>query len=303
MRSFSFFADPHIPDSTRRAVNAAAAHGRLPQSVMLSGGTKALREACAKELCLAALCAEASPADPLPCGACHCCRKVLAGTHPDVTVVSPTGNRKTVGKGDVEEQVLEPLYKSPTEADNKVYIFPDADTLSPAVQNSLLKTLEEPPEDVMFLLLCEKRESLLVTVISRLTEYPLGDALSAEGREEDEAVTATARQLAAALANGDEYALMLQTAPMAKNRAMMAQTAARLTEIVRDALVSGSGAGQLSGCGKEASLLAVSYGAPSLIKIKDAMDRIIANAAANANENLLLTQFSSSLAVILKERR
>ena len=303
MRRFSFFSDPHIPEDTRRTVNAAAARGRLPQSVMLSGGTKALREACARELCQAALCAEASPADPLPCGTCHCCRKVLAGTHPDVTVVSPTEGRKTVSKENVERQVLEPLYKSPTEADNKVYIFPDADTLSPIVQNSLLKTLEEPPEDVMFLFLCEKRESLLVTVISRLTEYPLGDVLSAAGREEDEAVTAVARQLAAALAKEDEYALMLQTAPMVKNRAMMGRTAAKLTEIARDALVSDSGAALLSGCEKEAMLLAMNYGAPSLIRIKDAMDKIIANAAANANENLLLTQFSSSLAVILKERR
>ena len=303
MRRFSFFSDPHIPDSTRRAVNAAAVHGRLPQSVLLSGGTKALREACAKELCLAALCAEASPADPMPCGQCHCCRKVLAGTHPDVTEVTPSENRKTVGKGDVEQQVLEPLYKSPTEADNKVYVFPEADTLSPIVQNSLLKTLEEPPEDVMFLFLCEKRESLLPTVISRLTEYPLGDSLSAEGRQEDEAVISAARQLAAALAKEDEYALMLATAPMVKNRAMMAGAAGKLTEIVRDALISGSGAKELSGCEKEAALLAMYYGAPSLIKIKDAMDRIIANAAANANENLLLTQFSSSLAMILKERR
>ena len=47
----------------------------------------------------------------------------------------------------------------------------------------------------------------------------------------------------------------------------------------------------------------MNYGAPSLLRIKEAMDRIIADAAANANENLLLTRFSSSLAVILKERR
>lgn len=303
MRQFSFFSDPHIPADTRRAVNAAAARGRLPQSVMLTGGSKALREACAKELCLAVLCAEATPEDPLPCGVCHCCRKVLAGAHPDVTVVSPTGSRKTVGKADVEQQVLEPLYKSPTEADNKVYIFPDADTLSPVVQNSLLKTLEEPPEDVMFLFLCEKRESLLITVISRLTEYPLGSAPSAAGQEDDAAVTAVARGLAEALAKDNEFGLMMQTAPMAKNRAMMAKTAARLTEIVRDALVSGSGAARLSGCDREAALLAMNYGAPSLLRIKEAMDRIIADAAANANENLLLTRFSSSLAVILKERR
>ena len=297
------FSDREIPADTRRAVNAALSHGRLPQSVLLSGGSQKLREDCARELCMAALCAAPAPGTQLPCGQCHSCRKVLAGTHPDAARVSPTGGRKTVGIGDVRQQVLEPLYKSPTEADNKVYLFDNADALSPQIQNALLKSLEEPPADVMFLFLCEKRESLLTTVISRLTEYPLGDTLSAGGRQEDEAVTQAARAVAAALAGEDEYGLMLSTAPMVKNRTLMAQTAAKLTEIVRDALAEHSGARMLSGCEREALGLAARYEAPALIRIKDVMDRIIANAAANANENLLLTLFSSSLAEVLKERK
>ncbi len=297
------FTDRTIPEATGHAVNAAISLGRLPQSVMLSGGSPKLREECAAQLCMAALCASPRPGTQIPCGQCHNCRKVMAGTHPDVTKVSPTGSRKTIGKEDLEQQVLEPLYKSPTEADNKVYVFSDADTLSPVVQNKLLKSIEEPPEDVMFLFLCEKRESLLTTVISRLTEYPLGDTLSAQGKLEDDAVLQTARSIAAALAKDDEFTLMLKTAPMAKNRSMMAQVAAKITEIVRDALAEHSGARMLSGCDREALLLAMRYDAPALIRLKDGMDRIIANAAANANENLLLTLFCSSLAVIMKGRK
>ncbi|MBQ6067626.1 MAG: hypothetical protein IJK89_12500 [Clostridia bacterium] len=297
------FAAQEIPDDTRRAVNAATARSRLPQSVMLSGGSQALREQCAKELCMAALCAAPAPGTQIPCGQCHCCRKVLAGTHPDVMRILPTGGRKTVSIRDVREQLQETLYKSPTEADNKVYLFDGADALSPQIQNALLKSVEEPPEDVMFLFLCEQRESMLTTVISRLTEYPLGDTLSAGQREEDEAVTATAKEIAAALASGDEYTLMLKTAPMAKNRAMMAQTAAQLIRIVRDALAEHSGARLLSGCDREALLLASRYDAPALMEIKAAMDRIVSNAAANANENLLLTLFSCSLAPVMKQRK
>ena len=297
------FAEQEIPADTRRAVNAAVERRRLPQSVMLTGGSQALREQCAKELCLAALCAEITPDSPFPCGKCHSCRKALAGTHPDVKRVVPAENRKTVSVEAVRQQVLEELYKSPTEAENKVYVFPDADALSPQIQNALLKTVEEPPEDVMFLFLCEQRESMLTTVISRLTEYALGDAFSAKQREEDEAVLTAAKGIAAALAQGDEYELMLTTAPMVKNRAMTAKTAAKLTEIARDALAADSGADMLSGGEREAMLLAARYNAAALIKIKDAMDKIIVNAAANANENLLLTLFSSSLAKIIKERR
>ena len=297
------FTDLSIPEDTRRTVNAALSHGRLPQSVLLSGGSAALREDCARELAMAALCASPLPGTQTPCGKCHCCRKVLSGTHPDLTRVIPSDGRKTVSRDDLTQQVMDSLYKSPTEAANKVYVFPDADTLSPILQNKLLKSIEEPPADVMFLFLCDKRESLLTTVISRLTEYPLGDTFSAAGREKDGDVTEIARGLAAALAKEDEYGLMLKTAPMAKNRALMAQTAAKLTEIVRDALIEHSGAALLSGCDREAMLLSVSYDAPALIRIKDAMDKIIANAAANANENLLLTLFSSSLAVVIKERK
>ena len=297
------FSDRSIPEQTRSAVNAALTHGRLPQSVLLSGGSQQLREDCAGELCMAALCVSPRPGTQIPCGACHCCRKVSAGVHTDVIRVAPTGGRKTVSVADVRQQVLESLYKSPTEADNKVYLFPNADALSPQIQNALLKTVEEPPEDVMFLFLCEQRESLLPTVISRLTEYPLGDTLSAAGRKEDEAVTQTARGIAAALAEDDEFALMLKTAPMVKNRAMMAQVASKLIEIVRDALIEHSGAGMLSGCDREAIALSMRYDAPSLIRIKEAMDKIVANAASNANENLLITLFSSSLALIIKERK
>lgn len=297
------FTDLSIPEDTRRAVNAALSHGRLPQSVLLSGGSAALREDCARELAMAALCASPLPGTQTPCGKCHCCRKVLSGTHPDLTRVIPSDGRKTVSRDDLTQQVMDSLYKSPTEAANKVYVFPDADTLSPILQNKLLKSIEEPPADVMFLFLCDKRESLLTTVISRLTEYPLGDTFSAAGREKDGNVTEIARGLAAALAKEDEFGLMLKTAPMAKNRALMSQTAAKLTEIVRDALIEHSGAALLSGCDREAMLLSVSYDAPALIRIKDAMDKIIANAAANANENLLLTLFSSSLAVVIKERK
>lgn len=296
------FHDQAIPEGTRKAVNAALAHGRLSQSVMLTGGSPKLREDCARELCMAALCASPQPGTQLPCGTCHSCRKIIAGTHPDLTRVSPTGGRKTVAVSDVRQQVMEPLYKSPTEAENKVYLFDNADALSPQIQNALLKSIEEPPEDVMFLFLCEKRESLLTTVISRLTEYPLGDTLSAGGRTEDEAVVQTACAIVTALAQEDEYTLMLHTAPMAKNRTMMAQTAAKITEIVRDALAEHGGARMLSGCEKEALLLSIHYGAPALIRIKDAMDTVMTNASANANENLLLTLFSSSLAVIMKER-
>ena len=68
--------------------------------------------------------------------------KARIKVHPDVTRIVPTEKRKTVVRDDLERQVLEPLYKSPAEADNKVYIFAEADLLSPKIQNTLLKMLD-----------------------------------------------------------------------------------------------------------------------------------------------------------------
>lgn len=297
------FSDKEIPADTCRAVNRAVGNMRLPQSVMLSGGSQKLREKSARELCLAALCRNITKTAPVPCGKCSSCKKVLAGTHPDIITAHPTGTRKTISIDDIREQIFGPLCKSPTEADNKVFLFTDADGLSVQIQNALLKTIEEPPEDAMFIFLCEKRESMLTTVISRLTEYALGDTLSSKSRTEDEKVREAAADIARCMAKENEYALMLKTAVMQKNRKMMSQVAEKLTAIVRDALVENSGAQLLSGCEEEAFMLSASFSAPSLLKIKAAMDTIIANAAANANENLLITRFSSSLALIMKERK
>lgn len=297
------FCDREIPEETANAVNMAIRSGRLPQSVMLSGGSAALREKCAAELCLAALCPNISPGSPFPCGECSACKRIRKKLHPDVTRVIPDGKKKTVSIENIREQVLKNLYVSPTEAAAKVYIFPDADTLSVQIQNALLKTIEEPPETAMFIFCCEQREKLLTTVISRLTEYSLGDTLSSGSRTEDDNAVAIARELAVSLSKDDEYSLFLQTAPMQKNRKLISLVASKLIEIVRDALCEGSGASLLSDCDTEAFALAASFGASSLIKIKQAMDSIVSDAAANANENLLITKFSSSLAVIMKERR
>ena len=71
----------------------------------------------------------------------------------------------------------------PNEADGKVYIFPEADTMNIAAQNAFLKLLEEPPRGVMFLLCAESREKLLETVQSRCGEIRLAGGTAAPENE------------------------------------------------------------------------------------------------------------------------
>lgn len=297
-----FFSDNSIPENTRKAVNSAVGLGRLPCSILLTGGSEALREKSALELASAVLCPQTEKNGNFPCGKCNTCLRVMSGLHPDITVVLPEDGKKLLSVKTVRERCLSRLSAAPTEGDNKVFIFPQSDGLQSVVQNALLKSIEEPPEDTMFIFCAVAGEGLLTTVLSRLTEYPLGDHLSSQGRKNDEAVVQTADSIALALCNEDEFGIMLSLSPMVKNRKMMASVAERLILILRDAMAQGSSAAVLSGNDTAAFALSRRYKISSLLKIKEVLDKIITESSFNANENLLISRFSSLTAPILKER-
>jgi DNA polymerase-3 subunit delta' len=108
------------------------------------------------------------------CGACDVCARVLRRSHPDVYTIAPEGAQILV---DQVRAVRENAYLSPYEGKVKTFIFEDAHRLNPAAANALLKVLEEPPGDVVFVLITESPEDLLPTVVSRCRRvdfFPLG---------------------------------------------------------------------------------------------------------------------------------
>lgn len=101
-----------------------------------------------------------------PCGTCGPCRRLLGDTHPDVHTVLPEKGKQTIGVSVLRDVLAEVGVKS-FEASAKVLIFPEAERMTPAAQNCLLKTLEEPPQDTVFFLITEQPGSLLPTIVSR----------------------------------------------------------------------------------------------------------------------------------------
>ncbi len=283
---------PEIPSATKTRVRSLAKKNRLPQSILLTGGSEKLREKCALELAGAVVCE--NKISGAPCGKCPACKKLKAGSHPDVIPVRPEKDKKNVSVAAVRELVLDRLYVAPNEAPDKVYIFYTAGELSPLIQNTLLKTMEEPPPFVMFILLSEQRDTLLSTVVSRVTEFPLGDVLTAERKNKEEEIAGIANGVARALARGDEYALMASTAPLTKNRALMKKTAERLILIVRDAAAFGESE-PLGGNEEAAMRLHAAFSLTQLYALKETLEQLALYAASNANENLLQTLFSSRL--------
>ncbi|MBQ8546592.1 MAG: hypothetical protein IJ437_06600 [Clostridia bacterium] len=106
-----------------------------------------------------------------PCEECLSCQKILHDNCVDVRFYNAF-------KVDEVRKVKETIYESTTECDYKVIVFNDADKMNPKAQNALLISLEEPPKNVIFFLLCQDAGALLETIRSRaqiLRTEPLGE--------------------------------------------------------------------------------------------------------------------------------
>ena len=100
------------------------------------------------------------------CGKCQSCKQAVSGNQPDIIRVThekPT----TISVDDIREQVNNDIQIKPYSSPYKIYIIAEADMMSVQAQNALLKTIEEPPEYAVIILLTENAETLLPTIRSR----------------------------------------------------------------------------------------------------------------------------------------
>jgi len=283
--------------SQKTEVIPAALHtliraGRCPHALLLAGGNDKDRKKSAETVAMALLCENREAA---PCGKCRACAKVKAGSHPDLSSFTGTEKARTVGINVIREGILSSLYVAPNEAQRKVYILHDADGMTREAQNAFLKTLEEPPPFVSFVLAASGTQKLLSTVLSRCTTFNLGEKEQKEGPERD-----IAAALAAALASGSEFALIQAAAPLQKNRQLVRKTAAFLQGILRDAAVADVNAPALSGCDREAMQLGNKLTMRQITDCMSVLRDIIGYADKNANENLLLSVLTAHLADVMK---
>ena len=134
-----------------------------------------------------------------PCGECLACRKFIHGNHEDLIRVKKQADRESI----VKDQILEltdRLSFKPFGA-RYVVIIEDAQLMNAASQNKLLKTLEEPVSETVMILLSERTEGLLPTVLSRCCVFCLQDE-EAAGAGED---AAAAKQFAELIAAGAAF--------------------------------------------------------------------------------------------------
>ncbi len=136
---------------------------KVSHAYIISGEKGCGKKKIADSFCLALEC-EKGGIDG--CMECHACKQVLAGTHPDVIYLSRE-KENSIGVEEVRSQINNDVQIKPYNDKYKIYIIEDAHLLTVQAQNALLKTIEEPPEYVIILLLTSNSERLLPTIISR----------------------------------------------------------------------------------------------------------------------------------------
>lgn len=154
-------------EDIKSRLGAAILSGRQNHALLICGPRGSGKRTLAKEISAALNC-ENKDNDrlPLPCCACNTCRRIYGDNYTDIKVLSREASKATIG---VEELRIfrEDMFLSATESEHKIYIINEADKLTANAQNALLKVLEEPPSNVMILLLCEEGDKILSTIKSR----------------------------------------------------------------------------------------------------------------------------------------
>ena len=143
--------------------------GRLPHALMLIGPDDSGIEGFAAELAEAMLC---EGEQPQACGQCSNCHLFAAGSHADYFHLAPAEGSETI-KVDALREVCRSLVQKSARGGYQVVFIEHADVMQPAGSNALLKTLEEPEGDVLFILWARRAEALPATIHSRTQRLSL----------------------------------------------------------------------------------------------------------------------------------
>ena len=298
--------------------------GRLPHAIVLEGEEGIGKRTLARELVLNLFC---KGEGERPCRSCPQCRKVLKGIHPDVYEYTAP-NRPAAFHVETVREVREDAFMKPNEADYKVYLLGNAQSMTVSSQNALLKVLEEPPAYAVFILTVTNKSRLLETVLSRsvamslegveptaaaericaldssadysealraaeLCNGNIGKALETLGDGRLSAIGGLADRMARALIQDHEYDLLICCAAFNKDRETMLAVLSQLKAIFRDALVGT--ADSVSGQRDTAALLASRVSRDKLLQLIDVCDRLRSMAERNGNNAILLTKICADL--------
>lgn len=147
---------------------------RVPHAMLFCGTDGVGKSLVAEAMAAAILCH--APVNNQACGHCKACRALAAGTHPDFFQIQPESETKAAPAIRIEavRKLQEEIARIPLLSERRVVIMQEADKMNEAAANCLLKTIEEPSGQIVFILLTSRPSALLDTIISRCMRVEFG---------------------------------------------------------------------------------------------------------------------------------
>ncbi|MCI6548329.1 MAG: DNA polymerase III subunit gamma/tau [Coriobacteriaceae bacterium] len=152
----------HVVETLKRAV----LEGKVSHAYLFCGPRGTGKTTMARILAKALMCQRG--AGHLPDGSCEECQLIAAGEHPDVLELDAASR---TGVDNVREEIIGRVNYAPVRGGYKVYIIDEVHMLTPAAFNALLKTLEEPPSHVVFIMCTTDPQKILATILSRVQRF------------------------------------------------------------------------------------------------------------------------------------
>ena len=196
------FADIIGQEQLKEHIQNAIASNKVSHAYIINGERNAGKEFIARIFAMTLQCEKGGKE---PCNECHSCKQALSHNQPDIVYVSHE-KPNSIGVEDIRGQINNDIGIKPYSSPRKIYIMNEGEKMTPQAQNALLKTLEEPPEYAVILILTDNVEGLLPTIISRcvvLNMKPVPDKLVKKYLMEELAVPDYKANICVAFARGN----------------------------------------------------------------------------------------------------
>lgn len=162
--NMSRFADIVEQEQIKEHLENAINRNKVSHAYIINGERNAGKEFIAKTFAMALQCEDRQGYEP--CQECRSCSQAKSGNHPDIIFITHE-KPGTIGVDDIREQINNDVIIKPYSGPKKIYIINEGEKMTVQAQNALLKTLEEPPEYAVILILTTNMETLLPTILSR----------------------------------------------------------------------------------------------------------------------------------------
>ena len=196
------FTDIIGQEQIKEHLRGAISTNKVSHAYIINGERSSGKEFIARVFAMALQCEKD---EVEPCGECHSCRQALSNNQPDIIYVSHE-KPNTISVEDIRTQINGDIDVKPYSSPRKIYIMNEGEKMTVQAQNALLKTLEEPPEYAVILILTTQVEALLPTILSRcvvLNMKPVSDALVKKYLMEELAVPDYKANICVAFARGN----------------------------------------------------------------------------------------------------